>query len=51
MMTKYNDGISEGFKKKVEALKEKLEPKDKESNELWQQVSELCKEDVKDTDK
>lgn len=47
-MANNDDGVSEEFKKKVEELCNRLGPKNKENNALWQLVSEICKEDVKD---
>jgi hypothetical protein len=40
-----DEGVSEEFKKAVERLCKELEPKDKESNALWQLVTEICKQD------
>jgi hypothetical protein len=47
-MAEHDDGVSEDFKKKVEELCDRLEPKNKGSNSLWKVVSEICKEDIKD---
>ncbi|WP_193224711.1 hypothetical protein [Bacillus sp. B1-b2] len=47
-MAEHGDGVSEEFKKKVEELCDSLAPKNKENNALWQLVSEICKDDVKD---
>lgn len=47
-MAEHDDGVSEEFKKKVEELCDRLGPKNKDTNALWQLVSEICKEDVKD---
>lgn len=44
-MTAHDDGVvSEEFKKKVEELCDRLAPKNKENNALWQLVSEICKD-------
>lgn len=47
-MSEHEDGVSEEFKMKVEELCDRLGPKNKENNALWQLVCEMCKEDVKD---
>jgi hypothetical protein len=44
----HDNGVSEEFKKKAEELCERLRPKDRENNTLWQLVSEIYKEDIKD---
>lgn len=47
-MAEHDDGVSEEFKKKVEELCDRLAPKNKENNALWQLISEICKDDMKD---
>ncbi|WBL15673.1 MULTISPECIES: hypothetical protein [Sutcliffiella] len=47
-MAEQDDGVSEEFRNKVEELCDRLGPKNKETNALWQLVSEICKDDVKD---
>lgn len=47
-MAEHDEGVSEDFKTKVEELCDRIGPKNKENNSLWQLVSEICKEDVKD---
>ncbi|MCM3669007.1 nucleotidyltransferase family protein [Mesobacillus maritimus] len=41
----YEVGVSEKFKQKVEELVNRLEPKDKENNALYQVVKEICNND------
>ena len=48
-MINHDDGISEEFKKKVQELCKRLQPKDKENDALWQLISKICKEDIKDS--
>ncbi|WP_179295417.1 hypothetical protein [Bacillus sp. FJAT-45350] len=47
-MAEPDGGVSEEFRKKVEELCDRLGPKNKETNALWQLVSKICKDDVKD---
>jgi hypothetical protein len=47
-MSEHEDVVSEEYKMKVKELCDRLGPKNEEKNALWQLVSEMCKEDVKD---
>ncbi len=47
-MEEHEDGVSEEFRKKVEEICDRLGPRNKENNALWQLVIEICKDNLKD---